>query len=66
MSSKVTPDVRTDLGEDEMIVVGQWGSPYTRKLLALLRFRRLPHRFILRGTEWDKGVNGARESLFSV
>jgi len=29
---------------------GAYGSPYTNKMKALLKFRRLPHRFITWGT----------------
>ena len=37
--------VLTGLEGDELVIVGHWGSPYTRKLLALTRFRRLRYRY---------------------
>jgi hypothetical protein len=37
-------------------VAGAPGSPYTRKLLGLLRYRRIPYRYITRGGEHDKGL----------
>ncbi|MEM9726783.1 MAG: glutathione S-transferase C-terminal domain-containing protein [Pseudomonadota bacterium] len=40
-----------------LLIHGAPGSPYTRKLLALLRYRRIPH-----GTVWT-GVDGAPADL---
>jgi len=37
-------------GETDLRVVGVGGSPYTRKLRAALRFRRLPTRFVTAGS----------------
>ena len=35
-------------------LLGVPGSPYSRKLRAVLRFRRIPHLWILRGSK-DEG-----------
>lgn len=40
-------------------VVGVPGSPYSRKLLSVLRYRRLPYRWITRGSVDDKGLRNA-------
>jgi glutathione S-transferase len=42
---------------------GAPGSPYTRKMLALLRYRRIPYRFIVRGSREDHGLPEPKVSL---
>ena len=47
-------------------VVGAPGSPYTRKLRALLRYRRIPHIFVLRGGKDDVGIPDVPVGLIPV
>lgn len=44
-------------------VVGAPGSPYTRKLRAVLRYRRIPHVFVQRGSREDQGLPKPRVDL---
>ena len=47
-------------------IVGAPGSPYTRKLRAVLRYRRIPHRFVIRGSKDDVGVPEVPVTLIPV
>jgi glutathione S-transferase len=47
-------------------LVGAYGSPYSRKMRAVLRFRRLPFRWIVRGSEADVGIPPVPVNLIPV
>ncbi len=47
-------------------LVGAYGSPYTRKMRAVLRYRRIPFRWVLRGSEEDVGIPPVPVDLIPV
>lgn len=47
-------------------LVGAPGSPYSRKMRALLRYRRIPHRWILRRSKDDRNLPPVRVDLIPV
>jgi glutathione S-transferase len=47
-------------------ILGAPGSPYTRKLRAVLRYRRIPHHFVIRGSKDDVGAPQVPVALIPV
>ena len=48
---------------DSIALYGSPGSPYTRKMLALLRYRRISYRFLSGGLGQPEGMPRAKVSL---
>jgi len=49
-----------------LLLVGAYGSPYSRKMRAVLRYRRLPFRWIVRGSRADEGIPAVPVDLIPV
>lgn len=47
-------------------LVGGFGSPYSRKMRAVLRFRRIPFQWIMRGSKADAGIPEVPVALIPV
>jgi len=39
--------------EQPIVLAGQYWSPYTRKIRAVLRYRQIAFRWVARGSKWD-------------
>ncbi|MEO6028948.1 MAG: glutathione S-transferase N-terminal domain-containing protein, partial [Candidatus Binatia bacterium] len=49
-----------------LTLVGAFASPYSRKMRALLRYRRIPFRWILRGSPADRDTPSVPVALIPV
>lgn len=49
--------------ETPLLLSGAPGSPYTRKMLAVLRYRHIPYRFLLNGQDNTKGLPAPKVAL---
>ncbi len=49
-----------------LTLVGGYGSPYSRKMRAVLRYRQIPFRWIMRGSAEDSGIPAVPVALIPV
>jgi glutathione S-transferase len=51
---------------EPLLLIGGYGSPYSRKMRAVLRYRRIPFRWIMRGSPEDVGIPPVPVALIPV
>jgi glutathione S-transferase len=49
-----------------LVIVGAHGSPYSRKLRAVLRYRQIPYRWLVRGSKEDRDIPEVPVALIPV
>jgi glutathione S-transferase len=54
------------MSEAAIKIVGAHGSPYSRKMRAVLRYRHIPHRWIVRSSREDRGIPEVPVALIPV
>lgn len=54
------------VSEDRVMLTGAPGSPYTRKMLAYLRYRRIPYEFVVQGSPRLNGLPEPRVRLIPI
>jgi len=54
------------MSESVLKIVGAHGSPYSRKMRAVLRYRRIPHRWIVRFSKDDRDIPQVPVALIPV
>jgi glutathione S-transferase len=54
------------MSEAPLKIVGAHGSPYSRKLRAVLRYRRIPYRWIVRSSKQDREIPAVPVALIPV
>jgi glutathione S-transferase len=54
------------MSESALTIVGVHGSPYSRKMRAVLRYRRIAHRWIVRFSKEDRGIPEVPVALIPI
>ncbi len=54
------------MANKDLVMVGAHGSPYSRKMRAVLRYRRIPYRWVVRGSREDRDIPDVPVALIPV
>ena len=54
------------MANKDLVMVGAHGSPYSRKMRAVLRYRRIPYRWVVRGSREDRDIPEVPVALIPV
>lgn len=54
------------MANKDLVIVGAHGSPYSRKMRAVLRYRRIPYRWVVRGSREDRDIPDVPVALIPV
>jgi glutathione S-transferase len=59
----IHPRWSSEMQSEPLTIIGAVGSPYSRKLRGVLRYRRIPHHWVTQGSPEARGLPAAKVAL---